>query len=112
MDKWRVFLLIIFCLNAAFAFAQEDPIAPHFAKSDLDRKKPGWIIPNEETPANAKPVLAHAPKGVYVAVGAERGFIGASLTADVTDLLLFDYNSGQVTFDALNIALLKMSRDR
>src|SRR4051794_37240411 len=57
--------------------------------------------------SRAKPILDQAPEGLYVTVGADRGFRAASLSSKVTHLLLLDVSSRIVRYNKLNIELLK-----
>lgn len=106
----QIALLLLQCGIAAagfLTFAKPFPV--------LDEKKiPDSIFvqPNEATPMDLKPVLKDAPKGVYVAVGSERGFIGASLSGSATHLLLVDHDPRVVRFNRFNIGLLQLARDR
>lgn len=68
--------------------------------------------PNEATPGSAIKIFSEAPKGVYVGLGTERGFISAALAPHVTHLLLTDYDLGVVRFNRVNIALLRLARNR
>ena len=72
----------------------------------------GFLIPNEEYPSDAIPLFDHAPAGVYIAVGTERGFISAALTPNITHLLLADVDYEVVRYNRLNIALLKVAKSR
>ncbi len=89
-------------------------MAQHYPSldSDLNLESAPHLAPNELSPGTASPILKTAPEGVYVAVGTERGFIGAALAENVTDLLLIDRNIEIVYFNQLNIALLRTSKNR
>lgn len=68
-----------------------------------------YVIPNEIYPEEAKPIWSQAPKGVYISVGTERGFIGASLSPEATHLLLIDLVPEIVFYNRMNVLLLKVS---
>jgi hypothetical protein len=70
-----------------------------------------YVVPNERRPQDARPVLEKASHGIYVAVGTERGFIGAAL-ANADRLVLLDRDPQVVLFNRINAALLRISRDR
>lgn len=72
----------------------------------------GFVAPNEQKPREALAIVGKAPGGVYVSVGTERGFIGAALAPGTTHLLLLDRDSNVVRFNHINIALLKLAKDR
>jgi len=72
----------------------------------------GFYSPNEEYPQNLIPILQEAPGGAYMTVGTERGFIGASLYSGISHLVLMDIDPKAVLFNQMNIALLKMAKDR
>lgn len=70
-----------------------------------------YVRPNERSPEKAKKILFEAPEGVYVSVGTERGFIGASMAMNTTHLVLVDYDLNVNLFNQLNIFLLKIAVD-
>jgi hypothetical protein len=71
-----------------------------------------FCAPNERYPTRMIPITQNAPSGVYVAVGSERGLIGASLTPNATTLLLIDSDPGIVLQNRINTALLKLAQNR
>ncbi len=71
-----------------------------------------FIHPNEKYPQDAKRILAQAPQGAYIAVGTERGFIGASLTPRATHLILCDRDPWVGLFNRINVELLAMAENR
>lgn len=54
-----------------------------------------------------KPIVEHAPKGVYISVGSERSFRGASMIPHVTKVYLLDLSPEIIRFNTINIELLK-----
>ncbi len=66
---------------------------------------------NELNPLAATPILRHANGGMYIAVGTERGFIGAART-DASHLMLIDYDAEVLRYNRFNVALLKASVNR
>jgi len=76
------------------------------------RLGPTYVAPNERNPRKSFSILKQAPNGVYVAVGTERGFIGAAATPNASHLLLADTDESTVLFNRLNVILLKLSKDR
>ncbi len=69
-----------------------------------------YLFDNEFYPGDAEPLL-RGHQGVYVAVGAERGFMGAAL-ANSSGLLLVDHGGNVVFYNRINIALLKIAEDQ
>jgi hypothetical protein len=78
-------------------------------KADL---KKSFVTPNERDPQLAQEIWDASPGGLYLSVGTERGFIGASLANNTTHLLLVDVDPKVMIYDRTNIALLKLSTDR
>lgn len=68
-----------------------------------------YLAPNEDQPVELLPILSAAPKGAYLSVGSERGFIGASLRSGISRLILADRDPSVVLFNRLNVALLMVS---
>lgn len=110
---WPKFLLamnIVF-LSHGVSFAQE-------AFKDLGFPRPdvaGWdpyapfLAPNENSPALMKSIVSKSNGGLYVAVGTDRGFMGAALSGS-DRLLLIDRDNTAVLFNKINVALLRMSK--
>lgn len=71
-----------------------------------------FVGPNETSQAEGASLLSAAPRGVQVAVGTERGFIGAALNKNATHLLLLDRDLDAVRFNRINIELLRIARSR
>lgn len=72
-----------------------------------------FISPNEENPERGIPYWRAAGQtGVYVAVGTERGFIGAAQTPTATHLLLLDRDDFVTRFNRINIGLLQIAKNR
>jgi len=69
-----------------------------------------FLAPNETKPAEALPILEKSQPGLYIAVGTERGFMGAA-ASQADHLLLVDLDSGIVDFNRINIALLAAAKD-
>ena len=74
--------------------------------------KTSFVSPNERDPQEALGIWNEAPGGLYLSVGTERGFIGASLANNTTHLLLVDVDPKVMIYDRMNIALMKLSKDR
>ena len=72
----------------------------------------GFVDPTEHNVADAAPILAHAPEGLYVAVGLERAFLGAGLTPKANGLVVLDSDPTVVENAEYNAALLALARDR
>lgn len=70
-----------------------------------------FISPNEYFPERAIPIYLRANRGTYVAVGTERGFIGAALSRS-NRLVLIDSSPEVVRYNRINIALLELARNR
>jgi len=71
-----------------------------------------YTAPNELNPRIAMPAFLAAPKGAFLTVGTERGFIGAANSPNVTDLVLLDQSPQIVRFNLINIELLKRAKNR
>ncbi|MGN6669937.1 MAG: hypothetical protein ACTHJ4_00140 [Candidatus Nucleicultricaceae bacterium] len=54
-----------------------------------------------------KPIVEHAPKGIYISVGSERSFRGASMIPHVTKVYLLDLSPEIIRFNTINMQLLK-----
>lgn len=74
------------------------------APSSSGPSNPGiYLPPNEQHPARALPIYRKSNHGVYVSVGTERSFLGASLAR---------YDPLALRFAEVNRALLAASSDR
>lgn len=71
-----------------------------------------FVAPNEQYPQNSSSLLREAPRGAYVTVGTERGFISAGIAARIDLLVLTDIDLAVVQFNRINIALLKVAGSR
>ena len=113
---FKVFVLLLLnCLISAKSFAQSLPTTPEFryGKSSIAESQIGqFVAPNEWHQEDTLPIIKDAPKGAYVAVGTERGFVGASLTPNATHLILTDFDPDVVEYNRINIALLAVANDR
>lgn len=69
-----------------------------------------YILPNELHPGNAQPIFDKITNGVYISVGAERGFISASLT-NASHLLLADLDPRVVLYNRTKIGVISISKD-
>ncbi len=88
------------------------PITPPEQSNGHLDSSPLYAFPNEQFPAFSSEILQFAIPGVYIALGSERGFIGATLAPKVTHLLLTDSDLGMVKLNQINIVLLKIARNR
>lgn len=71
-----------------------------------------FVCPNEHQPVDSLPQLTHVPNGgAYLAVGTERGFVGAALLRSGA-LYLVDISKGAYVFNVINVWLLKTSENR
>jgi len=70
-----------------------------------------YVTPNELRPRDARRILRRAPKGAYVSVGTERGFVGAAL-ARSSHLLLVDRDPKVAAYNRYNAALLRLATDQ
>lgn len=70
-----------------------------------------FSAPNEESPAKAFEIWSAAPRGAYVSVGTERGFIAAANTPAADALVLVDIDPGVNFFNRVNIALFRAAED-
>jgi hypothetical protein len=64
------------------------------------------IQPNEKYPRALAPLIKGSHKGVYVAVGTERGFIGGSLRNETSGIILVDIEPNVFFFNSVNVGLL------
>ena len=71
-----------------------------------------WYRPNELYPQEAKPYYEQASEGWHIAVGSERGFIGFAANPRATGLVLTDIDAGVLLFNRINLALLRLAKDR
>ncbi|MDX6769365.1 MAG: hypothetical protein SF051_07520 [Elusimicrobiota bacterium] len=71
-----------------------------------------FVRPNELYPEKARGILAAAGEGLYASVGTERGFIGAAMAPRATHLLLMDRSAAVAEYNRMNVALLRLARDR
>jgi len=71
-----------------------------------------FIVPNERYPHHALNIFEMAPKGAYVTVGTERGFISAANSPNVTELVLVDNSESIIKYNEINILLLKIAKTR
>jgi hypothetical protein len=62
----------------------------------------GHVGPNEWNTQAAIPIWEKAISGLYIAVGTERGFIGASVCPSISHLVLVDRHPDVVLFNRLN----------
>lgn len=69
---------------------------------------------NEIAPSNARDILAAAPPGVYLAVGADRAYLGFVQAPQTHGygLVVVDRDPGVIRFHRINIALLRAANDR
>ena len=66
-----------------------------------------FVISTEMIIGRARPIIEKAPQGLYVTVGSERGFRGASMAPNTTHLLLLDISPAIIRFNRINTELLK-----
>lgn len=83
-----------------------------FPETAYYREPESFLAPNETSPAEGVSLLSAAPVGVHVAVGTERGFIGAALNGNATHLLLLDRDRDAVRFNQINTELLRVAKNR
>jgi len=87
------------------------PLLSEEPLKEVSDKDGAYMIPNEGCPAIAIPIFNLNNRGVYLAVGTERGFNGAAL-ASASRLILIDKDPGVVLFNRLNTSLLKLAKDQ
>lgn len=95
-------------IETATSIQNASPSGDYLA-GGADSRGAQYVIPNEIYPEEAKNIWQQAPKGAYISVGTERGFIGASLTPLATHLILIDLVPEIVFFNRMNVLLLKIS---
>lgn len=111
----RILLLFLYC-QAALAGFVDLPSPPLDGKDAGDYAAGGakgrsfiYVVPNEIHPEEAQPIVKEAKPGVYLSVGADRGFLGAAQTPGATHLLLMDLSPEVIFYNQVNIALLRAS---
>lgn len=67
-----------------------------------------WLVPNELEPNKAGMYLRQSKEGVYMAVGAERGFFGF-LQSNATHLLFTDISPDVANYNQMSILMLKVA---
>lgn len=108
--KSLAFLLLTSCLVLS---SSEAGFLKTLNKDKLQKSTiRGPIAPNEFIQKETKDLFAQIPKGVLVGVGADRLFILAGQSSNITHLLATDYDSNVVLFNTMNIGLLKLSESR
>ena len=81
-----------------------------FALNDQHTVAPD-LFDNEYYPGDACSILEKAPRGAYLSIGAERGFVGAALHKS-DGIFLIDYAANVVFYNQVNVALLQMAEGR
>lgn len=71
-----------------------------------------FVVPNERHPKDMRPILEKSPRGAYVTVGTERGFIAAALAPEISHLVLADIDPAVYAYNRTNVALLRLARTR
>src|SRR5437899_1488000 len=89
--KFMVFLLLL-SAPLAEAFCEKTKVFP---------------ISTEFQIGKIKHMVEHAPEGVYISVGSERTFRGASMAPHVTQVYLLDVSPEIIRFNQINMELLK-----
>lgn len=79
------------------------PIIPHFAQADSQV----FPISTEMQIGRIRNLVDKAPKGIYLTVGGERAFRGASMFEGIEHLMIFDISPTIIRFNSINIELLK-----
>ncbi len=103
-------MLALFLAIGSSAFAEvvaEEPI--DFLEATAETHS--FVNPNETRPLEAVPIYELGTGGIYVAVGTERGFVGAALSG-ASRLVLIDRDPDVVRFNRINVALLRIAKDR
>lgn len=76
-------------------------ISPVFAENKV------FPVSTEMQIGRIKNLVDRAPKGIYLTVGGERAFRGASMFEAIDHLVIFDISPDIVRFNTINIELLK-----
>lgn len=106
------FFLKIFVVLCSFATWAQNTFLPSIQDQDLLAPKVSFIEPNEQYPAEALPLWKQSPRGLYVSVGTERGFMAAGANPNATHLLLVDRDPTVTYFNRINTALLELAENR
>ena len=77
-----------------------------FYPPDAFCQKP-FVVSTEFQIGKIKHMVEKAPEGVYISVGSERSFRGASMSPQVTHVYLLDLSPEILRFNKINIELLK-----
>lgn len=86
----------------AFLFLLTAPLTEAFCE-----KTKVFPISTEFQIGKIKHMVERAPEGVYISVGSERTFRGASMAPHVTQVYLLDISPEIIRFNQINIELLK-----
>ncbi|MAF91510.1 MAG: hypothetical protein VX583_10340 [Bdellovibrionota bacterium] len=70
-----------------------------------------YLVPNEYSMEKARPIFSNSKEGIYIGVGTERSFVGASLSK-ATHLLLADLDQDIITYNRMMIELLKYAESK
>lgn len=101
-----LFLLVTACNSQAefldFGTTSNSPPPP--------KERHAFLAPNEVYISKLPPLLHGSTEGVYVSVGAERGFIGASISSKNSHLLLIDIDPNVTFYNKVNTALLSLAQ--
>ncbi len=109
-------LSFLFILATLFRVAPAESLEIWGLESIYRAPEPGgedsFIAPNERDPQIGLEIFNEAGPGVYLSVGTERGFLSSALAERATSLLLVDIDPRVVFYNNVNIALLKLAKDR
>lgn len=98
--------------HADFTYEDVTELLKKFEQDSKTEHYARWFVPNETYPQDARPYYAKASKGWHIALGSERGFIGFAVNANATGLALADMDAGVLLFNRMNVALLRLAKDR
>jgi len=102
---------IFFCIYSSPALAVFLTNVNTKSTPSLFHEEGRYVIANEGYPYDAISFFNYADVGVYVSVGTERGWIGAALSK-ASHLLLVDYDAMAVRYNQVNVAMIKMAKNR
>jgi hypothetical protein len=112
MVTLRIFLISLFLLSAVPAVGQTSPFLEGLTFDEPQTELGTFVVPNEVNPELARPIFDQLPKGAYLSVGTERGFIGAALSPNVDHLVFLDRDPKVILFDKINVELLRLATSR
>lgn len=105
-----IFAVSLWLLVFATSHATSNDVLAKLEKTsrrDSETKSQVFPVSTEMEIGKAWPILRKAPKGIYLSIGSERSFRGASMIPDATALVVIDVSPDILKFVEINRELLK-----